>query len=175
MSNIKEDWEPHINVINNNIYYTGNITLISINDVIKEIQQRLNVKHVDNKVNLFISSSGGCITSAFMLHNYLNLHHKEINVIGTSRLCSAATYILFTKCDTFVYPNIYVLFHPMNFDYSDNQQAVKQRSKLFTHLIKTANNIYLSKGFKCNWAKQDVYLFAEDLINKNIVKSIWQE
>ena len=48
MSNIKEDWEPHINVINNNIYYTGNITLISINDVIKEIQQRLNVKHVDN-------------------------------------------------------------------------------------------------------------------------------
>jgi ATP-dependent protease ClpP protease subunit len=175
MSNIKEDWEPHINVINNNIYYTGNITLISINDVIKEIQQRLNVKHVDNKVNLFISSYGGCVTSAFMLHNYLNLHHKEINVIGTSRLCSAATYILFTKCDTFVYPNIYVLFHPMNFDYSDNQQAVKQRSKLFTHLIKTANNIYLSKGFKCNWAKQDVYLFAEDLINKNIVKSIWQE
>lgn len=110
-----------------------------------------------------------------MLHNYLNLHYKEINVVGTSRLCSAATYILFTKCNTFVYPNIYVLFHPMNFDYSDNQQAVKQRSKLFTHLIKTANNIYLSKGFKCNWAKQDVYLFAEDLINKNIVKSIWQE
>ena len=45
---------------------------------------------------------------------------------------------------------------------------------IFTHLIKTANNIYLSKGFKCSWAQQDVYLFANDLISKGIVDGVWK-
>lgn len=59
MSNVKEDWQPHINVIKNDIWFTGDITLIGINDLIKEIQQCLNNKHIANKINLFISSPEG--------------------------------------------------------------------------------------------------------------------
>jgi ATP-dependent protease ClpP protease subunit len=175
MSNVKEDWQPHINVIKNDIWFTGDITLIGINDLIKEVQQCLNNKHVDSKINLFISSPGGSISPAMVFHNYLNLNYKHINVIGTGRICSSATYFLFTKCDTFVYPNIYALFHPMNFECNDNQQAVEAKNKLYKHLTKSVNDVYLSKGFKCNWAKEDVYLFADDLISKGIVDGIWQD
>ena len=34
--------------------------------------------------------------------------------------------------------------------------------------------IYISKGFKCNWAREDVYMFADQLISKGIVEGIWQ-
>ena len=174
MSNVKEDWEPHINVIGNDIWYTGNISLIGVTDLIKELQNCLNKTSVYTKINLFMSSDGGSVTSALMLYNYLNLNYKCINIIGTSTLSSSATYMLFTKCDTFVYSNIHALFHPMNFEFSDNQRAVKARDKFYKHLVKCVNNIYLTKGFKCNWTREDVYLFADQLISKGIVEGIWQ-
>ncbi len=174
MADIKEDWQHHINVIANNIWYSGDITDISISDLIKQIQLCLDNKHYDIKINLFMCSCGGSITAALMFYNFLNLNYKHINVIGTSRLYSSATYFLFTKCDTFIYPDINVLFHPMNFKVDDTQQAVEQRTKLHKHLINSVKNIYLTKGFKCNWTKQDIYLFADDLIKKNIVDGIWQ-
>lgn len=171
----KLDHEMNINVIGNDIWYTGDITLIGVSDLIKEVQQCINTKYIDDtKVNLFIASSGGCITSAMLLHNYLNLNYKYINVIGTSRLCSSATYMLFTKCDTFVYPNMYALFHPMNFEFSDNQQAVNKRTAFYKRLVKMVSDIYKRKNFKCNWNTNDVYLYAEDLIKKGIIEGIWQ-
>lgn len=175
MSNVKEDWEPNINIISNNIWYTGNITLIGVSNLIKELEERICNKHVNTKVNLFIGSDGGSVTSALMLYNYLNLNYKAINIVGTNGLSSSATYLLFTKCDTFVYPNIYVCLHPMNFAVDDTIQAVKARTKFHNHLVKCVNDIYLSKAFKCNWAKEDIYLFADDLISKNIVDGIWQQ
>jgi ATP-dependent protease ClpP protease subunit len=174
-NNTKEDWEPHINVIGNDIWYTGNITLIGVMDLIKELEQAINNKHVNHKINLFIGSDGGSVTSALMLYNYLNLNSRVVNIIGTNGLSSSGTYMLFTKCDTFVFPNIYALFHPMNFAIDDTIENVKARTKYHKHLIKCVNNIYLSKGFKCNWAKQDIYLFANDLLSKGIVDGIWQD
>lgn len=175
MSDAKQDWEPHINVVGNNIWYTGNITLIGVTNLIKELEQTINTKHVNSKVNLFIGSDGGSITSALMLYNYINLNYKAINIIGTYALNSSASYLLFTKCNTFIYPNICVCFHPMNFTFDDNQQAVKAREKFYKHLVNSVNTIYLTKNYKCNWAKEDIYLFAKDLIAKNIVDGIWQE
>ena len=176
MNEPKEDWHPHISVVRNNIWYSGNMTLVSVIDLIKELQTCIIQKSLGSTINLFISSGGGgCITSSLMLYTFLNLNYKDINVIGTSKLCSGATYFLFTKCKTFVYPDIYVLFHPMSFDYNDNQGAVKAREKLYRHLIKSVNNIYLTKSFKCNWAKEDIYLFSKDLITKNIIDGIWQQ
>jgi ATP-dependent protease ClpP protease subunit len=172
--NDKKDWEPHINVIGNDIWYTGDLTLVSINNLIKDIQTCLNSKHVNSKVNLYIGSSGGVVTPTLMLYNYLNLNYKDINVIATSGVCSSATYLLFTNCFTFVYPNTYALFHPMNFEFNDNQQAVKARDKFYKHLVKCVNNVYLNKEFKCNWAKEDIYLFSEDLIKRKIVDGIWK-
>jgi len=107
----KKDWEPHINVIDNDIWFTGDLSLISVNDLIKNIQTCLNNKHVNSKVNLYIGSSGGVVTPALMLYNYLNLNFSNINVIATTGVCSSATYLLFTKCDTFIYPATYALFH----------------------------------------------------------------
>ena len=179
MTNVEEDWEPNINVIANNIWYTGNMTLIDVTNLIKELEQAIktyfDVIQDSKKINLFIGSDGGSVTSALMLHNYLNLNYKCINIIGTNGLSSSATYMLFTKCDTFIYPHIYVLFHPMNFEINDNIQAVKARGKFYKHLTKSVNDIYLTKGFKCNWAKEDIYLFANDLISKGIVEGIWQD
>ncbi len=175
MSNTKEDWQPNINVINNDIWYTGNITLIGVTSLIKELEEGIRNKHVNTKINLFIGSDGGSVTSALMLYNYLNLNYRYINIIGTNGLSSCATYMLFTKCNTLVYLAIYALFHPMNFEISDNIQGIKARTKFYNHLIKSANNIYLSKGFKCNWAKQDIYLFSNDLISRGIVDGIWQD
>jgi len=63
----------------------------------------------------------------------------------------------------------------MNFEFNDNQQAVKARDNFYKHLIKCVNDIYLTKRFKCNWVKEDIYLFADDLISKGIVDGIWQQ
>lgn len=174
MTEIKQDWEPHINVVGNNIWYTGNITFIGVTDLIKELQKTIDSKYVDTKINLFIGSDGGSVTSALMLYNYINLNYKDINIIGTYALNSSATYLLFTKCNTFIYPNISVCFHPMNFAFDDNQQAVKAREKYYKHLIRSVTNIYLTKNYKSNWANEDIYLFADDLITKGIVDDIWE-
>ena len=63
----------------------------------------------------------------------------------------------------------------MNLAVDDIIQVVKVRTKFRKHLIKRVNNIYLTKAFKCNWAKEDIYLFANELINKGIVDGIWQQ
>jgi ATP-dependent protease ClpP protease subunit len=173
-NNTKEDWEPHINVIANDIWYTGNITLIGVVDLIKELEQAINNKHVNHKINLFIGSDGGSVTSALMLYNYLNLNDKHINIVGTNGLSSSATYFLFTRCDTFVYPNMYALFHPMNFEFNDNQQAVSKRNGFYKRLIRMVNDIYKSKNFRCSWNTTDTYLYANDLIKKGIIEGIWR-
>ena len=170
----KPDHEANINVIGNDIWFTGDISLVAMSDLIKEIQVRLNNKDVNLKVNLFIASSGGCSTSAMLLYNYLNLNYKDVTVVGTSKLCSSATYFLFTKCDTFVYPNMYALFHPMNFEFNDNQQAVSKRNGFYKRLIRMVNDIYKSKNFRCNWNTTDTYLYANDLIKKGIIEGIWR-
>jgi len=138
----KPDHEANINVIGNDIWFTGDISLVAMSDLIKEIQVRLN--------------------------------NKDVTVVGTSKLCSSATYFLFTKCDTFVYPNMYALFHPMNFEFNDNQQAVSKRNGFYKRLIRMVNDIYKSKNFRCNWNTTDTYLYANDLIKKGIIEGIWR-
>jgi len=171
----KEDWEPHINVVGNDVWYTGHITIIGVNNLIKELEQLITL-YFDNdnkKINLFISSDGGIVTAALMLYNYLNLNYKAINIIGTLGLSSCATYMLFTQCDTYIYPHIYVLFHPMTFDIRDTMQPVKAKEGFYNHLLRTVDCIYKTKNFKCKWKTQDVYIFADELIKKNIVSGVW--
>jgi len=169
----KEDWEPHINVVGNDVWYTGHITTIGVNDLIKELLTLLKCKHVGTTINLFISTEGGDISSGMTLYHFLNSHNKDIVIIGVGKLYSIGSLLLFTTCDTYVYPNICVLFHPMRFTLDDEQGAMFNKIKMYKHLIKTADNIYKTKNFKCKWKTQDVYMFADELIKKNIVSGVW--
>jgi ATP-dependent protease ClpP protease subunit len=147
------------------------MTLIGVHDLINTINEML---YRDINVTLFISSGGGCVTSTLLLYDYLNINNERIKIVGTNKLCSSATYLLFTKCKTYVLPSIYVLFHPMNFEFNDSQQAVNKRAAFYKHLIKTINNVYLTKNFKCNWQVRDYYLYSEDLVSKGIVEGIYK-
>ena len=172
MTHKKEDWEPHITTSYNEVWYTGDINLIGIHDLIDTINKLINE---DKSVTLFISSGGGCINTALLLHDYLNLNHKMIRVVGLTMVCSAATLLLFTKCDTFIYPSAYVLFHPMTVSFEDNPQAVTKRQGYYKFLLKTINNIYLTKGFKSKWHLEDIYLYPDDLIKRKIVDGIYTQ
>ena len=173
MSNTKEDWEPHINVVGNDVWYTGHITVIGVNDLIKELLTLINSKHVNSKIQLFISTEGGDVTSGMTLYHFLCSHAGVIKIISVGKLYSIGALLLFTPCDTYVYPNICVLFHPMKFTLDDEQGAMFNKIKMYKHLIKAVDNIYKTKNFKCKWKTQDVYMFADDLIKKNIVIDVW--
>lgn len=177
MTTEKEDWQPHITTTNVNsnypeVWYTGDISLIGVHNLIHSISKLI---HEDKKVTLFINSGGGCVNTALLLYDYLNLNSKIIRVVGLTKICSAATLLLFTKCETFIYPNAYVLFHPVTFSFEDNPQAVNKRQGYYKFLIKTINNIYLTKNFKSKWHLEDIYLYSNDLVKRKIVDGIYEQ
>lgn len=176
----KEDWEPHITIdaSRGDVWYTGDITLIGVHELIRTLNSILSNNEFINsqrtKATLYIQSSGGCVSSALLLYDYLCLNYNMFRIVGLTKLCSCATFFLFTKCETFVFPNIYVLFHPMNFEFSDNQEGVDKRNTFYKRLATKVDNIYATKKFKVNWRTSNIYLYAKELIAKGIIKDIYE-
>jgi ATP-dependent protease ClpP protease subunit len=177
MSEQKEDWHYHITTNDLEVWYTGDICLIGIHELIATInsivREKELLKNKTGRVCLFIQSNGGCVNSALLLYDFINFNNRLISVIGLTKIHSAATILLFTKCDTFVFPHINVLFHPMTFDFSDNHVGVDKTHTHHKKLIKRVNDIYATKGLKLSWNTNNIYMYAEDLVKKRIA-DVWE-
>jgi ATP-dependent protease ClpP protease subunit len=155
-------------VNNNQIWFEGEITSNSVHRLMFEIAKQ------PSKVDLFVCSGGGCVQSGLSFVDFLNVNQKKVTLIGHGYLHSAASYWLFSKCKTYLFPSTEVMFHPMTHYLEDRSEALEGKIIVKDSLTRFINNLQNSKGFSCDWENKTFYFYADEFVRRGIVDGYWE-
>jgi len=160
--------------INNNLYFIGEITPESINDVLKEIHKLEKDKN-NTTLNFYLSSGGGDVFEGLKLYDILNSTRLEVTIYISAFVGSAATFCLFTtRHKVVMYRNAILGFHELS-HYSDHRfsngtAAHKCSDKLMTKIVEIYNN--RSSEITKEWLVVDKYLDAEEALEMRIIDEV---
>lgn len=159
-----------IATINNNIWFTGDITDSNVHYIIQELEK---IEHP----TLFLCSSGGSVQQGFLLFDYLQYRsqNRPVNIVGTGSVYSAATYLLFTDNPTFLYPHAMVMMHPMatSVDPALETNNFKALTNKIDTLTEQLEAMYARKGFvDTTWQTKSCYYTADEIVTLGIAR-LW--
>ena len=157
----------NILVHNNQIWFEGEINFSTVHRLMFEITRQ------SGKVELFINSNGGYVDAGLGFYDFLNINHKKITVIAHSFIGSAACEWLFSKCRTYVFPSLEIMFHPMRQYLHERSEALEGILVASQTKIKLTNEIYASKGFSCDWENKTLFFYADEFVRRGIVDGFW--
>ena len=161
--------EVQILVDGNQIWYEGEITSRSICKLMFEISK------IKGNLFVFVSSEGGSVTAGLAFYDFLNINSHRIVVIGFDRVCSAATYWLFSKCKTYAFANLKTLFHQIWHDFSDKSEALYSTIKSNEYHHEVINSIFKTKNLDIDWQHKTHVFYADYLLANGIIDGFFDE
>ena len=161
--------EAQILVDGNQVWYEGEVTSKSICKLMFEISK------IKGSLFVFVSSEGGSVTAGLAFYDFLNANSHRITVVGFDKVCSAATYWLFSKCKTFAFANLQTLFHQIWHDFSDKSEALYSTIKSNEHHHEVINSIFRAKNLDIDWQHRTHVFYAEYLLEHGIVDGLFDE
>lgn len=101
-----------INIIENEIFFMGNLNLQSISKLTIELVKMEREKRY-NSIYLHINSPGGIATDALSLYDLICSMKIPVYTICTGETCSAGTIISMAGKIRYITPNTYMLIHQL--------------------------------------------------------------
>jgi ATP-dependent Clp endopeptidase proteolytic subunit ClpP len=177
-----DDKHEKILLIDNHIYFYGNITSENVLKAIKYISELNNNKkkrkiekskytlEEDKNSDLIyfhINSSGGSFLDGIALYDTIRLSEKKIYTIGEGSICSMASIILLAGYKRIITENSYILIHQIRDDYSNftgimTYNEIKDNYISTKKFMNTMKNIYKTKTN-----------MPDKILNKLLKKDIW--
>jgi len=160
--------------IDNNLYFIGEITPESINDLLKEIHKLEKDKN-NTTLNFYLSSDGGSAFEGLKLHDILNSTRLNVTIYITSFVGSAATMCLFTtRHKVVMYRNAILGFHEVSWysdqRFSNSKSYAELNDKLLSKIVEIYNN--RTPEITREWLVVDKYLDADEALEMKIIDEI---
>jgi ATP-dependent protease ClpP protease subunit len=170
----------------NQIYFYDDVSRESIFNLNREIdiisknllttQINLNLKEVP-PIDLFVSSEGGEIFSAFSAVDRIKINKVPVHSCVEGVAASAATLISVCCHKRFIRENSFMLIHQLSSAFWGNFEQIQDESKNLKLLMDYIKNIYI-KHTKFtideldNLLKHDIYLNAKQCLAHGLVDDI---
>jgi hypothetical protein len=128
-------------------------------------------------VDLFISSDGGEIYSAFSAVDRIKSNKIPVHSYVEGIVASAATFLSIVAHKRFIRRNSYMLIHQLSTEMWGNFQQMKDEMENLENLMISIKNIYLNhtkftSNELDNILKHDLYLNADQCLEKGLVDFI---
>jgi len=156
--------------------YTFNKNLDSVTKNLLTINLNYNLP-VTPAIDLFISSDGGEIYSAFSAVDRIKSNKIPVHSYVEGIVASAATFLSVVAHKRFIRKNSYMLIHQLSTEMWGNFQQMKDEMENLENLMAAIKNIYLNhtkftSNELDNILKHDLYLNADQCLEKGLVDFI---
>ena len=156
--------------------YTFNKNLDSVTKNLLKINLNYNLP-VTPAIDLFISSDGGEIYSAFSAVDRIKSNKIPVHSYVEGIVASAATFLSVVAHKRFIRKNSYMLIHQLSTEMWGNFQQMKDEMENLENLMAAIKNIYLNhtkftSNELDNILKHDLYLNADQCLEKGLVDFI---
>lgn len=168
--------EYQLTVVDNRIYFTGTIDLFSIDELVQELHKLENNKKnsTDKKVDLYVTSYGGCVEDSLKIYDILQNIKLEITIYITGFVGSGGTLFAFTKHKTLMHKYSTLAFHELsnshNHKYSNAKSCIEHCDTLMNYLVEVYNT--KATSITKEWLITDKYLSADEAKELKIVDEI---
>jgi len=159
------------------VSFTDEITYDTVNGILKELQ-RESITEAD-RLEIHISCHGGDLdASVHFMNIVLLLFGANISTFITSHAYSAAAFIFMLGNQRFIYEEASIMLHIYSSGgwgkATENHNYYSHNTKKFKRLLKKYYGEFLTKKeFKKIMRGEDVYLDAEELVDKKIATNIF--
>lgn len=154
---------PSIRSQGNKIFFTGEVSKSSmfelkayISEVAQETMHTYNKLGIydpkDMKLELYINSPGGCMSSGWDFIDYMDNFYMPIHTIGTGTVASMGVTLLLAGDKRFLTPNTHVLVHQFRAGIQGKRQDIMDYVKHFEH-IQTQMVEYIASKTELSVAK----------------------
>ncbi len=187
--------EYKINTIDNNIYFTGKISLDSIHNLIIEIKKLENqilkavesvvvtaecknlVKVENNNINLYITSYGGSVHAAFSAISTIENCKVHVHTIISGHAASAATLISLAGHKKLMYKYSTALIHEVRCASWGKYTEQRDRYENMELIMERILNYYvektkIEKDVLKNLLKQDIEWDETNCLKHGIIDEI---
>ncbi len=189
----------NINVINRNIYFSGEINLKSMNILIKELlrlenkilKKHINIKSIINKqdvselfslaikpINLYITSFGGGVRCCFACIDIIKNMKVHVHTYVLGVAASSATLLSLAGHRRFITQNSYMLIHELSTGinwskFTEIRNELENIVQLHTHIKKYyVDNTNLSEEEVESQLEKDLYFTPEESLENGFVDEI---
>lgn len=181
-----ESKESSTQIGSNQIYFYDDVTRTSIYNLNRNLEiVSKNLLYVSINYNLiqvppvelFISSEGGEIFSAFSAVDRIKANKVPVHSYVEGIAASAATLLSVVASKRFIRRNSFMLIHQVSSSVWGNFQQIKEETNNLELLMKYIKNIYMTHT-KFNESdldkllKQDLYLDAQECLKFGLVDEI---
>lgn len=150
ISEDKEDTEEIVEVVNNNIYFYGDVTTKSCYALIKSLKDldvklqittiKSNIKDVH--INLHIHSSGGDLFGAFAVIDQITNLKTPVHSYIEGIAASAATIISVVCYKRYIYKHSYMLIHELSSCFWGKYSEIEEDFENNKKFMEDIKNIY---------------------------------
>jgi len=157
------------------LFLNEEVTNESIIKLIKAIRVLDTLNH--RPIYLWICSGGGSVADGLALINIMHSVKSKIITIVNSRVCSMGSHIAIAGDKRIIYENGTIMFHDMTTGMIDYSLKIKDRAYFLEKYYKILENnmrryTKLSETEIKKARTGEVWLFADDCLNKGVVDNI---
>lgn len=176
-----------IKVINNNIYFYGDVddeNILEFNTKLYKLDKKLYKKHIeltgyDPEIIIHIKSDGGDIFAGLSAMDHISSCKCKVICVADGVCASSATFLLMGGDCRLIRPSAYVLIHQISSelwgkfeDMKDELKSCKKFMKIITNIYKKNTTIPEKKLKKM--MKRDIYLTSKECLKFGIVSGYYQ-
>jgi len=178
-----------IQVIDNNIYFTGDITeesMLYLTTVLRNVvyslppQANMQTQQIMiNSINLFIYSYGGSATAAFSVYDEIRLLKKviDINTIVSGIAASGGSILAISGTKRFMKKNSLMLIHDVSYGFYgkltqhiEETENVKKIKDMMKKIYLEESNLKVKELDKL--LNSDIYLTPDECVKYGLVDGI---
>ncbi len=179
---------PTIYAEGNKIFFNGEVSKDSTNMIkqaMNEVGKITLMKYHelgihnpgDMKIELYINSPGGCMSSGFDLIDYMSNFYIPVHTIGTGTIASMGVMILLSGAKRYITKNSHILVHQFRAGVQGKRQDILDYIKHFEHIQTQSvdfivDKTNLNKMQVVNMLKNESWLTANDALSAGFVDEI---
>ena len=174
---IEEDEDFNLDVVENEIFFSGDITTNSMHELIvcaKKLEKKI-LKTNKRKITLYIRSDGGEYFAGMSAMDHLRRLKVNLVTVADGFCASAATFLLMGSKTRRIMPHAHLLIHQITAGALGKYEDMKDEMKNCNKLMKALKEIYrentnLPEDKLEKLMKKDIYFTADDCEKWDIAK-----